>query len=823
MKRSDFRAPGNAQSKDPMIKPILSLLLFALAGGACASQPNIVFIFVDDSGWGDFGCYGNPILDKQGVPITPNIDRLASQGMRFTDGYVVSPICSPSRTGLLTGMHPSRNGIHSFLDGKVANATRNMDDWLQPDATTTARLLRDAGYATGLFGKWHMGGGRDVNDAPFPQDYGFQTSLTSFEGMGDRLLVNGHGLSDQNADVPGNITWVNWNQMANRHADAAIQFIQASHAANKPFFAYVPFDDTHSPYNVEAGHENDFDHITSDFTTMQFLGELNDLDRQIGRVIDTVDALGIANKTLILLVGDNGAPDDNVKTLVNRNGGLRGGKGNLWEGGIRVAFLARMPGTIPAGAVNTATAISTLDMLPTYCALAGIQLTPAPFSGEDLSDVLRGATRPRGNPLFWEFGTVSQIATPSPKLAVRVGDKKFLRNPDGSDRQFYDLTADRNETTNLVSDPAQAATVADMEARLDAWYHREVLGEIGEQAVIQEGEPAAVVIADSFDVPGGNSATTGFGAAAGVNQDLATRHTGSLAGTLRYFRTDTAKPGTAHSIAGNRLTIADAANTTGIQLSANGTSAYDFGPKIRGRRYQWKATLDYDDADVAAARMTLGIADAALPAGGVAGHVLGVQLDLVTGNTISVFKRIDAGSNSGLADINQAIATGLPAGEPVEIRVVMQDSTDYSAYGTSYQIFVNGTSVDTGSLRFTNDSRYLIFDTAPNVGPVQYDDFALETLDSGPPVMGYVPFVGISETSLAEVSGLSKVRLHWSTQPGRVFQPKISTNLQAWDALPGGAEPPLQIDSQHHTIQWLELDIPAAYRDKSFIRLESVR
>ncbi|RYE50779.1 MAG: N-acetylgalactosamine-6-sulfatase, partial [Rhizobiaceae bacterium] len=303
-----------------MIRSFLSLMLLGLAAGAsaAAAQPNIVFFFIDDSGWGDFGCYGNPILDKQGVPITPNIDRLATQGMRFTDGYVVSPICSPSRAGLLTGMHPSRHGIHSFLDNKASNANRKMDDWLQTDATTTARLLRDAGYATGLFGKWHMGGGRDVNDAPFPQDYGFESSLTSFEGMGDRLLVNGHGLSDQNADVPGTITWVSWNQLANRHADAAIQFIQTAHAANKPFFAYVPFDDTHSPYNVEAGRENDFDHITSDFTTQQFLGELNDLDRQIGRVVDAVDALGIANNTLIVLVGDNGAPDDAVNTNVNR-------------------------------------------------------------------------------------------------------------------------------------------------------------------------------------------------------------------------------------------------------------------------------------------------------------------------------------------------------------------------------------------------------------------------------------------------------------------------------------------------------------------------
>ena len=537
----------------PRLRLLLSILLAGLAAwpSATVAAPNVLFIFVDDSGWGDFSCYGNPVLDKQGQPITPNIDRLATGGMRFTQGYVVSPICSPSRVGLLTGVHPARHGIHSFLDDKAANANRNMDDWLQPHTITTARLLKQAGYATGLFGKWHMGGGRDVNDAPFPQDYGFETSLTSFEGMGDRLLVNGHGLSNQNADVPGTITWTEWHQLANLHTDAAVQFMTAARQANKPFFAYVPYDDTHSPYNVEPGHENDFDHITTDTDGKLFLAELNDLDRQIGRLIDAVDSLGIASNTLIVLVGDNGAPNDALETLLNRNGGLRGGKGGLWEGGIREAFLARMPGTIPAGVVN-GTPISTLDLLPTFCSLAGIALPPAPLEGEDMKDVLKGAIRPRRKNLFWEYGTVSGVSTPAPQLAIREGDLKFMRDVTGN-RQLYDLRLDRNETTNLVDQPAQAQAVARMEAALMNWYREIVLGQSGPTVVIRPGDPAGVVIADTFNVPGGDSAATGFGANTGVNQDLATRHTGALAGTLRYIRTDTAKSAAAHSIAGADL------------------------------------------------------------------------------------------------------------------------------------------------------------------------------------------------------------------------------------------------------------------------------
>jgi len=807
-----------------MKKSLLTLVAWSaalLVSTAAPATPNIVFIFVDDSGWGDFSCYGNPVVDKQGLPITPNIDALAAQGTRFTNGYVAAPICSPSRSGLLTGMHPSRHGIHSFLDNKAANANRSMDDWLQPQATTTARLLRDAGYATGLFGKWHMGGGRDVDNAPFPQEYGFETSLTSFEGMGDRLLVNGHGLSNQNADVPGDITWTEWYQLANLHTDAAINFITTQHAAGKPFFINVPYDDTHSPYNVEPGHEDDFDHITDDVTAKTFLGELNDLDKQIGRLVTAIDNLGIASNTLIIIVGDNGAPNDSLNTLLKRNGGLKGGKGNIWEGGMREAFIARMPGTVPAGIVNTTTAISTLDMLPTYCSLANIPLPAAPFAGEDMKDVLLGSARPRVKPLFWEFGTVSGDSPASPKLATRVGDWKFLRNPDGSNRHLYDLANDPGETINLVTESAYTATVAELESGLVKWYQEIVLGQVGETGVVGGGSPAGIVIADSFDLPGGSSSGTGFGNGTGLNQGLATRHTGALAGTLSYVQTVATKAAGAHSIANNKLTIADAAEVTAFQFSANGTAARNFGPEIRGRRYEWRATLELDDTDISAARMSLGIADSTAPSGGVGGHNLCVQLDLVTGNTVSVFKRIAAGANSTNTAINAAIRTGLPAGAPVDVRVILQESTDYTVFGTAYQVYINGTIADTGNIRFRNDSRYIIFDTAGGVGPAQYDSFALETLDSTAQTTGRIPIVGIAEKTPAPVSGLSKVRLHWTTQPGRTFQPMISSDLVNWEPILSGGTP-VQVPSGHHTIQWLEVEIPPIYQNNAFIRLGPV-
>jgi arylsulfatase A-like enzyme len=793
---------------------------FSTVVSALAAPPNIVFIFVDDCGWRDFSCYGNPVLDTAGQPITPNIDRLAADGIRFTNGYVASPICSPSRVGVLTGTEPCRHGIHSFLDTKAANRGRNMNDWLQPDTVTSARIFRDAGYATGQFGKWHMGGGRDVNDAPTPQAYGFEKSLTSFEGMGDRVLFTGHGLSEANADVPGTITWAKWEEGAGLHTDAAISFIQQAASDHKPFYIHVPYDDTHSPYNVAEGHEDDFAHITTDPQAKLFLGELNALDKQIGRLIDTIDGLGLAENTLIVLVGDNGAPNDDVETILNRNGGLRSGKGNIYEGGIRVPFIVRMPGKVPQGIVNNTTAVSTLDLLPTYCSLAGITPPDAPYAGENILDVFTGSDRARKTPLFWEFGTVSNQSPASPKLAVRRGDLKFLRDPDGGRRELYDLGADRRETNNLVADPAYAAAVTSFEGELMRWYQEAVLGEVGE-IYTRSSSPAGVLVADSFDVPTGNSTGSGFGAGTGVNTGVAQRQTGLIAQNLSYVQTDTARAASSHSISGNALAISAVAGSTAFQLSADGTTPLDLGKELRGRKYEARITLDLDDTVASHARASFGIADSSSPPGGVGGHDLCVQLDLVTGNTISVFKRMDVGSYAGAADFNAAIRTDLPPGQPVDFRLVLQDSTDYTGLNTTYQIFINGTLADSGNITFSSDSRYFIFDTAGGVGPMRYENFAIERLDEGTPVPHRLPIVRLSEIKPAATPGKKDVRLFWTARPAEENEILISQDLKQWTPYaPAGT--PLVITSGQGTNTWLDLEVPEDSGTGTFFRLKPV-
>lgn len=578
---------------------VLSLLMCipseALAN--TGSRPNIVFIFIDDIGWGDLSCYGSPVTNKLGQPITPHMDALAAQGIRFTQGYVCAPICSPSRTGVLTGMEPQRFAIHSFLSDKASNAARNMVDWVQPHTVTAPRLFQQAGYRTGQFGKWHMGNGRDVNDAPPPSEYGFDQSLVAFEGNGDRLLYwnnNGtkYGLAQQNEDATvGSFEYVYWYEAAPRHTDAALAFITNAVQAGKPFYIHVPYNDTHSPYNVPPGQENDFDHITTDNDAKLFLGELHNLDKQIGRLTHGIDALGVGTNTLIVVVGDNGAPNDALNTLLRRNGGLRGAKGNLYEGGVREPFIVRWTGTVPAGVVNSNTVISTLDLLPTYCALAGIALPNAPFAGEDMSDVLRGATRPRARPLLWEYGVLSGLSPSAPRLAIRDGQYKFMRNPDGTRRELYILPHDHAEATNLVSHSSYAGVVAQLEPKLMAWFEATVLGLVGDTVPCGSSNFTGLVIGDAYHVAGGNSPGTGFGAGAGVNYQIPGRLTGGGAADLFGYRlgaTGGTSPRQASdfSIGDNRMTVAPRNGNGRFEFSADGTTGLNLGPYLAGRSYE---------------------------------------------------------------------------------------------------------------------------------------------------------------------------------------------------------------------------------------------
>jgi uncharacterized sulfatase len=217
---------------------IFGLVWFAALSAAGAPRPNLIFVLIDDMGYGDLPCYGNTRVQ------TPNLDRLAKEGIKFTQFYVASPICSPSRTALTTGQFPARWRITSYLASRRENEQRGLAQWLDPHAPTLARLLQNNGYTTGHFGKWHMGGQRDVGDAPLITNYGFDESLTQFEGLGDRILP----LCDSFDGTPakkyalgsdqlghGKITWLDRSKTTGAFVQRALQFIQRAEQAGKPF------------------------------------------------------------------------------------------------------------------------------------------------------------------------------------------------------------------------------------------------------------------------------------------------------------------------------------------------------------------------------------------------------------------------------------------------------------------------------------------------------------------------------------------------------------------------------------------------------------
>ena len=425
---------------------LLGLVLSAGAIAAPAARPNILFILTDDMGWGDLGCYGRKEV------ATPGIDRLAAEGVRFTQFRVVSPICSPSRVGYATGCYPARWRINDYLHERAANKAHECADWLDPKAPTLARTLHDAGYATAHFGKWHMGGGRDVQDAPWPREYGYDEHHVNVEGCGPRIPTFGSAKPE-----PVDGKWLARYEFTGFWADKTIDFIRRHR--HQPFFVELWPQDVHTPHTPDP---EELPQVAGTPAPHQkFNAVLRRYDREIGRVLDFLTSEGLAAGTIVVFASDNG-PEPSFKR--QRSGGLRGMKWSLYEGGIREPFLVRWPGHVPAGKTDTTTALASIDLFPSLCALAGVTMPhEASCDGLDRSVSLLGTPQPRDCPLFWEYGRQPDYLFPrepgarSPNLAVLDGPWKLLVNADTTGAELYDIAKDPNETTDLKSEQAAVA------------------------------------------------------------------------------------------------------------------------------------------------------------------------------------------------------------------------------------------------------------------------------------------------------------------------------------------------------------------------------
>lgn len=440
------------------------------SAGAAQTTPNVVFILIDDMGFADTSCYQTFTTP---VVKTVNVDRLASQGIRFMQYYSAAPICSPSRIGLVTGSSPGRWRVNSYLDNKSSNRSRNMADFADPQVPTIARAFKAAGYVTGHFGKWHLDSGRTVDDSPLPQAYGFDESLVSFEGLGSRTLFNGDALSTASANSEqGVLHWMDKSDAASNHVDAAIAFLAAH--TNQPCYLNLWPNDVHTAWLPAAGTWQKYASVTANVDEQKFYAVLENLDVQLGRFLTALDNLGLATNTIVVYASDNGAPGDGSTAFaLARNGGLRGRKGSLYEGGTRLPFIVRWPGHIPAGVTNTQTVLSGLDLLPSLCTLAQVGV-PARYlpDGEDMSPAFLGQPQVRTKPIYWWFlndaGPAAGNYHHAPPLALRVGNWKVLTDYTKSALELYNLGTDPKETTNAAA--SQSALANSMADQLIAWW-----------------------------------------------------------------------------------------------------------------------------------------------------------------------------------------------------------------------------------------------------------------------------------------------------------------------------------------------------------------
>lgn len=406
-------------------------------------RPNVVVVSVDDLGWADLGCYGNTFHR------TPHLDRIAERGMRFTQAYAAAPNCSPSRAALLTGHYPARSGITDYL--REESGASNL--FLKPGRGSAARMLGSRGYTTGLVGKWHLTetySGSYRSRPGNPYDHGFDEVIASEElyiAAGDYFHPY-FFMPTLPAREPG-------EHLTDRLATESVEFIERHR--DEPFFLLVSNYAVHSIVQGKPALVEEYAARPGAGTggnDPEYAANLHSVDEQVGRIVRTLDRLGIAEDTLLLVTSDNGSPR-RASTKP-----LRGGKGSLSEGGIRVPLLASWPGRVPAGAVSDAV-VSGVDVLPTAWELAGG--SGRDFDGTSLVGVLTGG-RAAPRELFWAFPHF--FGDRRPCAAVRSGRHKAVTYLRRGVTELYDLEADPGETTDLAREEPELT--AELAARLQA-------------------------------------------------------------------------------------------------------------------------------------------------------------------------------------------------------------------------------------------------------------------------------------------------------------------------------------------------------------------
>lgn len=415
---------------------IAVLMLFSALGPAVyaqAARPNILIFLCDDTGWGEFGFQGN----KQ-IP-TPNIDSIATGGMRFTQGYVSGPYCSPTRAGLMTGRYQTRFG-HEF------NSAASPKLGLSLKEKTIADHFKGLGYATAAVGKWHLGGSLEHRPTArgFDEFYG---TLANTPFLKPNQFVDSRKSNE--VSPPGEADFYTTDAYAARAAD----FIEKS--KGKPWLLYVPFNAQHAPLEAPKKYLDRFPTI-EDGNRRTFAAMMSAMDDAVGKVLAKVREIGQEENTLVFFLSDNGGP---TRSTTSQNGGLRGFKSTTWEGGVRVPFAMQWKGRIPAGKVYEFPIIQ-LDILPTALAAAGQEIKSEwKLDGVNLLPYLTGQNSGRPHEsLYWRFGE---------QWAIRHGDFKLVKGNGAPSPMLIDLSKDIAEETDLSAGNPQK--VKELQALYDKW------------------------------------------------------------------------------------------------------------------------------------------------------------------------------------------------------------------------------------------------------------------------------------------------------------------------------------------------------------------
>ncbi|MCI0639074.1 MAG: sulfatase-like hydrolase/transferase [Gemmataceae bacterium] len=432
---------------------LLALLIPNQARAGEAMPPNIVIVLADDLGWGDLGCYGNPVIK------TPNLDKFAQEGLRFTQCYSACPVCSPSRSAILTGRTPYRNGVFTWIP-------QGSNVHLRPSEVTLATLLKRLGYATCHVGKWHLNGLFNNSKQPQPSDHGFDWWLATQNNAGPSHK------NPKNFVRNGKAAGVIEGFSSEIIVKEAIHWLKKERDPSKPFFLNVWFHEPHLPIETDPRFQDLYpDLVKSDPDKAQHHGNITQLDHAFGMLMQALADLKLADNTIVIFTSDNGPEGNGMKGRTRGStGGLRGRKRSVYDGGIRVAGIVRWPGHVPAGKTSDQPIIGS-DFFTTLCTITKAPIpNDRPIDGANILPAFQGKPVERKTPMYWRYHDA-----PEPmKIAMRAGDWTILSNVDLTKFEIYNMKTDPQQKTELsAKEPARLQQLQATLRRLNAEIEKE--------------------------------------------------------------------------------------------------------------------------------------------------------------------------------------------------------------------------------------------------------------------------------------------------------------------------------------------------------------